>query len=381
LDKDIFMARLSPTPPNFADCLTIGEAAEVLGVSAATLRNWDRSGKLKPRRHPQNGYRIYLHEDLDAVLRSAELAKQIDESNSSQIDWSKAGEGDHYVQFYESNEFYIDTVSGFIAAALGRGNIGVMVATSEHRRDVSRKLESLGIDITAAERDGHLFLRDAEAIISQIMVDGELVRARFANMVEGVIGNLAASGRHIFATGEIAGLLWSMGKRAAAVEVEQFWDDFAKRNRMTILCAYPIGEHSVSNIQALLAEVCNCHSRVFPAESYPISNDEKARHHSITLLQHKANALNAEILHRHEVEARLRDEGRRRVEHLAAISNELHSQLTCIRSAVELLEGNLIDESSRTAAKGTIRRQIDQLTSLAEGLAGLSSRGNDIVES
>ena len=66
------MARLSLPSSNFADCLTIGEAAEYLGVSAATLRNWDRSGKLKPRRHPQNGYRIYLHEDLAAVLQSAD---------------------------------------------------------------------------------------------------------------------------------------------------------------------------------------------------------------------------------------------------------------------------------------------------------------------
>ena len=60
-------------PSNFSDFLTISEAADFLGVSTATLRNWDRSGKLKPRRHPHNGYRIYLHEDLEAVLRSAEL--------------------------------------------------------------------------------------------------------------------------------------------------------------------------------------------------------------------------------------------------------------------------------------------------------------------
>ena len=47
------MGRLNVPTSNFADCLTIGEAAEFLGVSTATLRNWDRSGKLKPRRHPQ----------------------------------------------------------------------------------------------------------------------------------------------------------------------------------------------------------------------------------------------------------------------------------------------------------------------------------------
>ena len=60
--------------PNFAAYRTVGEAAAYLGVSRATLRNWDRAGKLKPRRHPQNGYRIYLHGDLEALLRSTRLS-------------------------------------------------------------------------------------------------------------------------------------------------------------------------------------------------------------------------------------------------------------------------------------------------------------------
>lgn len=39
--------------------LTIAGAANLLGVSVSTLRNWDRAGKFQPRRHPINGYRIY----------------------------------------------------------------------------------------------------------------------------------------------------------------------------------------------------------------------------------------------------------------------------------------------------------------------------------
>lgn len=39
--------------------LKIGEAARLLGVTEATLRNWDRAGHLRARRHPVNGYRLY----------------------------------------------------------------------------------------------------------------------------------------------------------------------------------------------------------------------------------------------------------------------------------------------------------------------------------
>src|SRR3954454_708964 len=108
------MARLNSPPSNFADCLTISEAADFLGVSTATLRNWDRAGKLKPRRHPQNGYRIYLHEDLAAVLRSADISTLTEDSFAPQVDWDKMGDSEHFVQFYENEEFLVESVSGFI---------------------------------------------------------------------------------------------------------------------------------------------------------------------------------------------------------------------------------------------------------------------------
>ena len=44
--------------------ITIGHAAKMLGVHPATLRNWDRSGKLVPLRHPVNGYRLYSMDEL-----------------------------------------------------------------------------------------------------------------------------------------------------------------------------------------------------------------------------------------------------------------------------------------------------------------------------
>src|SRR3954468_19531459 len=121
------MARLNASGSNFADCLTIGEAAEFLGVSTATLRNWDRSGKLKPRRHPQNGYRIYLHEDLRAVLQTANLTA-VDVDDLSSLDWSNVGESEHFVQFYEDDEFLAKSVSGFLGCGLTNGASGVLIA-------------------------------------------------------------------------------------------------------------------------------------------------------------------------------------------------------------------------------------------------------------
>ncbi|PPD24612.1 MAG: MerR family DNA-binding transcriptional regulator [Methylobacter sp.] len=57
------------TPLTLGNYLTVGEAAETLGVSRSTLRNWDKAGKLKPYRHPVNGYRLYSRNELETLLK------------------------------------------------------------------------------------------------------------------------------------------------------------------------------------------------------------------------------------------------------------------------------------------------------------------------
>lgn len=51
---------------------SIKEAAEILGVSPLTLRNWDKSGKFKAQRHPMNNYRVYKLSALEGIIRDIE---------------------------------------------------------------------------------------------------------------------------------------------------------------------------------------------------------------------------------------------------------------------------------------------------------------------
>ena len=53
----------------------IKDAAEVLGVSVPTLRNWDASGKLRAHRHPFNNYRVYKTDDLYRVIEAIESSE------------------------------------------------------------------------------------------------------------------------------------------------------------------------------------------------------------------------------------------------------------------------------------------------------------------
>lgn len=51
---------------------SIKEAAEILGVSPLTMRNWDRSGKFPANRHPMNNYRVYKLSSLRVLIDDIE---------------------------------------------------------------------------------------------------------------------------------------------------------------------------------------------------------------------------------------------------------------------------------------------------------------------
>ena len=70
------MSRRSAEVVKLSDYLRISEAAEYLGVSPNTLRNWVNAGKIAAVRHPVNDYRLFKREDLDALLKKVAVASK-----------------------------------------------------------------------------------------------------------------------------------------------------------------------------------------------------------------------------------------------------------------------------------------------------------------
>jgi DNA-binding transcriptional MerR regulator len=69
--KDIVV--LSPMDDPHAALYTVGQVAEMLGVTAAFLRRLDAEGLVRPARSP-GGQRRYTRREIDRVQRVAELA-------------------------------------------------------------------------------------------------------------------------------------------------------------------------------------------------------------------------------------------------------------------------------------------------------------------
>jgi PAS domain S-box-containing protein/excisionase family DNA binding protein len=301
--------------PRLSEYLTIGQAAEYLGVSVWTLRNWDRDGRLKSGRHPKNGYRIYRAEDLQAVLGSSGLPSAQAPGKTlapPRIDWSAPGgggdAGSHFVQFYENDTFLADAVTDFIGHALDAAQgAAIVVATPEHRAAIEQKLAARGIDLAKH----HYRAFDAAQTLSRFMVGDAPNPTRFNDVIGGALRDAQgrhSSRRHIYAFGEMVALLWRAGNRAGAVQLEALWNELAKTQTFTLLCGYPIQGFSAdadANAAPAFADVCACHSRVIPAESYVAlpTTDQQLR--AISHLQHRSQKL--EVVNRSlqdEIDAR-----------------------------------------------------------------------------
>jgi signal transduction histidine kinase len=358
------------TPPlqSLGEYLTVGEAAEFLGVSPWTLRNWDRDGKFQTLRHPKNGYRIYRREDLEAILQPKGLNSRLSNRLTPLFDWTEVGESDHFVQFYEDDDFLVASVSRFLGAALGAGDGAVLIATRAHRQAIQRKLRAQGLNLAVARAQGQFVALDAAETLAKFMVDGVPDPARFRATVGEVMEQAARGRLRARAFGEMVALLWAEGNRDGAIRLEELWNDLQKAHVFALYCAYPLRDFGGEGQEAPFANVCTCHSRVIPAESYAALAGTDERLEAIARLQQKAQALEAEVAQRQQAEAALRQADHRKDEFLATLAHELRNPLAPIRNALHLM--HLAGDSGPAVgqAREMIERQVGHMVRLVDDL-------------
>jgi PAS domain S-box-containing protein len=220
----------------------------------------------------------------------------------------KGSDHSHVVQFYENEHFLSAAVSDFLAEGLKSDEPLVVIATEAHRDAFTTRLRSRGFDVGHATRAGRLQMLDARETLNQFMEgcnpDGERFNEVIGGLLERTLEGRSKPG--IRAYGEMVDLLWKDGNTDGAVRLEELWNDLANTYSFKLLCAYAMGNFYKESHAGHFHEICRQHGQVFPTERYTQA-DDSAKLLEITLLQQRARALETEILHRAELELRLRD--------------------------------------------------------------------------
>jgi signal transduction histidine kinase len=223
---------------------------------------------------------------------------------------------DHRVQFYDSEDFLALTVADFLDEGLRGGQPLVVIATEQHRRSFTKRLELKGHDVGQASESGQLMLLDARHTLEAFMVGQRPDADRFRT----VVGTALTSARGLGGGeavlrlyGEMVDLLWRDGNTDGALELEQLWNDLAHTFEFSLLCAYAMGNFYRSTDAERFHSICKHHTRVSPTERYAETAVSDVRLLEISILEQRARALEAEVEHRKELERRLREalDGRR----------------------------------------------------------------------
>ena len=210
---------------------------------------------------------------------------------------AKPAVGDHIVQFYEDEQFLFDAVAHFAGAGLAAGEPVLIVATQPHRMAFAQLLRRNGVRVEEAVASGLLTMLDAQDTLLRFMVGNEPHPERFYTVLGEAIQNVRAqrSQARVRVFGEMVDLLWRGGNRAAAIQLEELWNELARLHSFTLLCAYSMGNFYMPGDGELFDKVCRRHSHVIPG------NERTA-----------LRSLEQEVRQRKELEAALRATLRKR---------------------------------------------------------------------
>ena len=151
-----------------------------------------------------------------------------------------AGErGHHTAQFYGDDEELTASVGRYLGDALAPGGSAVVMATEAHRLAFGAGLAMVGTNGDAAQAAGRLIVADAVEMTAGFMAGGRLDQPRFLHAARDLISRAALAGQPVRIYAEMVALLWGAGQVAAALELEELWNDLATRLPFTLLCGYP----------------------------------------------------------------------------------------------------------------------------------------------
>ena len=97
--------------------------------------------------------------------------------------WSSMSDTDHFVQFYETDGFLLDSLSGFIGSAIKSNDAAIVIATGPHRKGLDELLLANGLDLTGAKSRRQYVSLDAADTLSQFMVNGSPEPTRFKEVL------------------------------------------------------------------------------------------------------------------------------------------------------------------------------------------------------
>jgi hypothetical protein len=162
----------------------------------------------------------------------------------------------HIVYPYTDEARVVDAVSLYAGSGLKKGEAVVLILSLLHCQGVEAKLKEEGFDVVALKQSGQFICADAARSLSSFMVNNMPDEARFRELIDPLISRAKASGSgRVRAFGEMVSLLFTSNP-AAALRLEEFWNQVVEREAICLLCTYQLSAPGAT----LQEDLCAAHS-------------------------------------------------------------------------------------------------------------------------
>ncbi len=186
------------------------------------------------------------------------------------LDWSKVSASEHFVLFYDTDKFLLNSMSGMIGTGLDIGDVCIAIATKDHRESLEKHLQAKGLDLATARTQGDYISLDADETLSNLMFGGLPDSGLFAEVIGIMIMQAAKRQRHIRIFEETVALLWKEGNQLASCRLEELWNDLLRTVcSFTLLRAYAMHDFAGDVYKVEYTGVCQLHSLGISDQSAP----------------------------------------------------------------------------------------------------------------
>jgi hypothetical protein len=177
----------------------------------------------------------------------------------------RAGAQTHLLQLYnEDIGVLARNAAAYVCEGLKLGEPALLVAMPAHLEAFWREFERNGVSADDAERTGKLVTLDASETLSRIVRYGRPDRNRFRQVI-GVLADRIrrqTGASRIRAYGEMVGLLWNAGQSAAALRLEELWNEWLAGAGASLFCAYQIDVFGHEFQAAVAGPIIDAHTHL-----------------------------------------------------------------------------------------------------------------------
>jgi hypothetical protein len=185
--------------------------------------------------------------------------------------WGEIARCDHVLQIYDNDGVFLDTLTGFVQAAIKADENAVVVATETHLNALEARLRAYGFDIEMLISHNRFIPLNVDDIVIELMDNGKVNESVLSNLRSSFVQMPGYDQRKLRMFGELSPTLLAHGWKESALRLEQLADQNNHENPACIFCAYP-KELLNRKTTDLTTNICHAHSKMISGSAKQLTH-------------------------------------------------------------------------------------------------------------